>query len=913
MASVIDCLRVLGLNEDADLQDIKRAHHSLVIELHPDKTGNDGEKAELFKQVRAAYERLMQEIGGASSSSDTSPPVARSKSDTYKVLGDTSNWFLKERTEWYDLEDVTRCCNYSLGVPKEINDMMRALRAKLVDKLNGNRKTMEHFDGRQLVGVVVASKKARFGRYTTAHKGHKGRMIVGWDGDKPRFSREPGAVYPYNLSPMTKVYRHHIQRRLYHDVDVVNCHPSVALQLFEQNGLVSPMLGSYVTQRDVWLRRLQEVTKQSKEAVKDLVLAVMNGGCETHWASEYYYTGPMPKEITELRQEVTRNRDALLKMEPYSEVLNWVSNGGVKESPERSAFAILLQDCERRIMECVVIAAQKEGWKVPAHVHDGLMLLKRLGIKLDDAKLGAWCEYVHAKTGFHIRLAVKLPPAEDALASVDGTELLPQSELYPGEECGSTDAAPKTPDAPEAENAQNHREAAKIVISRLNGRVKRCNRALYARNGLAEWLQDKEAQFCLEHIVLTANIRGPKLNTGNVPDAKNVARAVCLQLDRSDEFPAAFFTSTYRKLCFKDGVYCFNASRKLEWSEAQDVHTIAIIKRNFPQRNEALMREVRTRLLESSMGPEQVEELLYRLARALAGEVYDKIWVLIIGQRNSGKSTVFEEALKTLLGDVYMCVIDATSLFVNREGAGGEAARRNHFLAPAQHARIARTNEVKTKNAKLDGTAINSFTGGDEHVSRQINCEEQSYRLQATLFMLCNDLPPIEPPSAAENMIVLRTPYKYVDAEYKRRVDPENKDPMLRVADKELKTWAKRQDVADALLHLVLDAYMPEKREPCHFVQEQTNKMRAAMGDEFMMLRSVLSPGGPDDFALIKDIRHELRVVRRFKGKKKTYETLLEQMGGVKEVHQNAWGWRNIVLHRMDPGSVPDCDSDDDF
>lgn len=53
-----DLYGILGVPKDASPQDIKKAFRNLARECHPDVAGNDPEKIERFKRIRAAYELL---------------------------------------------------------------------------------------------------------------------------------------------------------------------------------------------------------------------------------------------------------------------------------------------------------------------------------------------------------------------------------------------------------------------------------------------------------------------------------------------------------------------------------------------------------------------------------------------------------------------------------------------------------------------------------------------------------------------------------------------------------------------------------------------------------------------------------------------------------------------------------------
>lgn len=860
--------------------------------------------ADLEQQNMAGDMKLEGVFGSeppaAPAASAPSAAAPRSRTDTYRVLGGTRSRFSKERTEYFDLAAVTRACNYN-GVDKACNDRIRALRDNLLH--NRFRKTCV-YEGRELVGLVMASKKQEYGRYATHVKGHKGPLIIGWnEDDEPEFDG-PG-VHASTLASMTRVLRHHVQRGLYHDLDIVNCHPTVALQLFQRHGLPAPLLQRYVSDKDVWQQRLQELTQQPKDDVKKLLLSMLNVGYVETWRDKVFYTGPLPAEIQDLRDEIKRNRDALLELEPYCQVLRWCE-ASEKRKPRRSAWSILLQDIERRIMECLVQAAEADDWVISAHVYDGFMAQQRGDTPLQPHVMDAWCREAHAKTGFQVQLAIKLPPAEDPLAHLDGKVLLPSAVLYPGE-------AEPVADAAESESepfaAESDKDAALYFIDKYGQRLRRCQGKLYMRNGLAEWKEGDKAMDLLQEVILREDVRymSGKAFTGNLRHAVNVSKAVYKLLPETDLFPDAFRTSTYCKLCFADGVVNMVTHEFLPWEQAQDVHTAIVINRRFPQaRDEVLMLEVDERLFKGTFGADQSPCAKNVLASGVAGQVDKKNWGAFIGPRNAGKSMLLEKALPAALGD-YVCSVKGENFIMPRDPTGDQA-RRMHWMHKMQHARICRVSEIfvdeDNKAIKLNGALIKSIVGGDEQGSREIFEKESKYFLQATLIMAANELPPIKPADTAENLVLFACPYRYVTKEEKAQLDPDCVDSSLRIRDPHMQEWVSRQDVADAVLHLLLDAFTVTKQPLCSTVLTNTVGYRAALGDEFLLLRTMLMPGrDPEHFAASGDIRDEVNVLKRkypgFKPKQGSVKKLLERMGCREGKLRDVRGWFGVRLQRL--------------
>ena len=64
----------------------------------------------------------------------------------------------------------------------------------------------------------------------------------------------------------------------YHDIDMVNCHPSLLLQYCKKNDIKCNNLEHYVNNRDEVINKIMNDYQLNKGDVKQLFLSVMNGG-----------------------------------------------------------------------------------------------------------------------------------------------------------------------------------------------------------------------------------------------------------------------------------------------------------------------------------------------------------------------------------------------------------------------------------------------------------------------------------------------------------------------------------------------------------------------------------------------------------------------------------------------------------
>src|SRR5580704_15563980 len=53
-----DYYEILGVNRNADAEEIRKAYRKLAVKVHPDKNPGDKEAEEKFKELSEAYEAL---------------------------------------------------------------------------------------------------------------------------------------------------------------------------------------------------------------------------------------------------------------------------------------------------------------------------------------------------------------------------------------------------------------------------------------------------------------------------------------------------------------------------------------------------------------------------------------------------------------------------------------------------------------------------------------------------------------------------------------------------------------------------------------------------------------------------------------------------------------------------------------
>ena len=282
------------------------------------------------------------------------------------------------------------------------------------------------------------------------------------------------------------------------------------------------------------------------------------------------------------------------------------------------------------------------------------------------------------------------------------------------------------------------------------------------------------------------------------------------------------FQSTYRKLAFQNGVYDFEKKKLVDFSSEYFFTFKAPVALRL-KGNEALEKLVYQKLFLDVFGDPEVngdgtlnysekkdEKALYYkkiLARAIAGEIYDKNFFIVIGDGNSGKGTN-TDGLVGAFGN-FTDNVNAGSF---SKKVGEDQAKARSWIVKLKNTRIAYANEV-SMDVRLDASVIKTISsGGDPITARQNYSDECTFRLQTTAIFFVNDMPKVrgQDDATRNRLKFIETSYSYLHGDL---YESQKKNPNVRKADTNLKSvWMKRKDVLEAYASLVVKAY--EEEEP---------------------------------------------------------------------------------------------------
>jgi len=155
-----------------------------------------------------------------------------------------------------------------------------------------------------------------------------------------------------------------ICKEFYHDIDIANCHPVIAIQFAKRYYQIDlPEVEKYASNREEYLKAVMQEFACDRDEAKTQILKVIYGGMSKKGSMLY----DMSIEL--------RSFSKKLFITPEYHDLATVSK--TKDNIYGSFLSNILQTEERKCLLAMIEFYQSEGWSVDVLCYDGLMLRKR--------------------------------------------------------------------------------------------------------------------------------------------------------------------------------------------------------------------------------------------------------------------------------------------------------------------------------------------------------------------------------------------------------------------------------------------------------------------------------------------------------------------------------------------------------
>ena len=286
-------------------------------------------------------------------------------------------------------------------------------------------------------GDAGPSRSALCVRYLTVTYGK--RRAIG-----RRTESHPGMQHcPTGLRPQ-------LVRLFYHDVDLVNCHPTLFLQVARKMKVDPEELGvleEYVTDREAVLKRIGDFYGVPAAKCKYSVLRILNGGQPSTWIRDakcplnakelqadlralvelhkfvqaaFFGMERFQSHVAMLTERLRVERKAALEMaevrltnarsaEDKSTAQKAIATAKRRVQPSairRTVFSLCVFELEDSILDVIDRSFKRDGWTVASLQFDGCHVEHRVGADLDAAM--RWAERaVLRETGYAVQLKEK--------------------------------------------------------------------------------------------------------------------------------------------------------------------------------------------------------------------------------------------------------------------------------------------------------------------------------------------------------------------------------------------------------------------------------------------------------------------------------------------------------------------------
>jgi len=157
------------------------------------------------------------------------------------------------------------------------------------------------------------------------------------------------------LFSIRRALRHTLTKNKMVDIDIINCHPVILMQICKQNNIECPNLENYINNRSEYIEKVMTTYNVDKNDAKKLFIQLIYFGSFESWAnnkttkSELIEIINFKKELNFIGTKIIANLKPLLKI-----ITKHKESNGINEFNEiGSTISYFLQEIECKILETI--------------------------------------------------------------------------------------------------------------------------------------------------------------------------------------------------------------------------------------------------------------------------------------------------------------------------------------------------------------------------------------------------------------------------------------------------------------------------------------------------------------------------------------------------------------------------------
>lgn len=627
-----------------------------------------------------------------------------------------------------------------------------------------------------------------------------------------------------SLQNIPREIRHTIASELYYDFDIKNAHPEILCQYADKHKLETKYIKKYIDNRTEILKEYSDLYKTSEDKIKTGFLSILNGAKSFLKLSDT----EMPPLVRKFKKEVIFiqqyifNNELTYKKIGIINAKNKQNKYNYNNSNELgSTMNIMLCDIENNILQCMINYLNEKNLlkNDVTMVFDGFMIPKQNlnNINIDNLLLDLENE-IKNELDYNIKLVNKpmtLNIDTNINFNITNNDEDVDSDINTSGEINNI--------------IRDDNDAANRIINLLDNKLYNCQGTLYYKYN-NKWIDNlKLIKSELKRLIMEFKfIKHSKATKDDLKDgcetfiynghdyctnkfdtysadnknASNILETLITKVIINDNLIETIIKSSHGKIFFKNGYYDFKQTKFI--NNFDNVETLVINNWDYVEVSLDKQLEVKKLFFESVFN-EDTEEFLLMMARALGGFIEDKIWTVIFGGRDGGKSGVIK--FITLGFGAYIITINANSLLIDNNS--GDEAKKMSWAYNFDKYRVAFSNEMKV-GVEGDGNIIKRIcSGGDKLLVRKNNIDEKEVISQTTLILCCNELCDFKPNDVFEKLIPFSLKSKFVNFEITPKLLKEN--PYYKKASPDFDNLINDKDNINAMINLIINSFKPHK------------------------------------------------------------------------------------------------------
>ena len=607
-----------------------------------------------------------------------------------------------------------------------------------------------------------------------------------------------------------------------HDFDMVNAHPTILLYLCKIHNIQCYELERYVNNRTFILNEFMiEENKTHSEAKLAFIISINKSLSITklRTSNSKIMVNIKNKSFLAYDKEIKLIQKSLIQF--YPEIYKELYSKGI-ENIDGRFINVLMCKIENEILQKIIkYTTLIFNVVVNVPMFDGLMIdktsieSKNLDLTLIIEKFDNLC------IDYGIKWSIKSHNTE-ILEKLNSFTLEDNIFSYVGSD--EVDVA-------------NY-----ILNNIIKNNIYICNGELWIYNNLI-WYKNNPnkilSPIISKHDLYISTKREDKPINKSNKDLQNLISLVSNLAPQKEDFYKLMYESTLYKLCYKNGYYSFKDKCFIPYTNDNIPFTTFIINRDYIF-DDSKITEIYDRIIYPifNITKNENEEIidnyyyknmkyiLHKLSRMIAGHIEDKDFLLLLGERNSGK-TILQNLFKNTYGD-YIGSFD-TSNIIQKPISAGESSKESAWQMPFEFKRIMFGSEIDCKTIKgkhiikINGIIIKKImSGGDALTGRGMRENARTFQIQSSMVLIANDIPKCEPSDAMEFCRIFDMPCRFLNQEDINKLSEDYKKCVIvKEKDESINEFITLDNVLNSFQTILYESY--KNIEPIPMKENEDN------------------------------------------------------------------------------------------